>query len=136
MSSPSGTLCKSNKRLPALQMIWMFSKTGVPQNGWFIMENPIKIKIDDLGVPLFLETPILSKLGDPSRKRCLSTRSCTERSDRRSKCHLHPVMWLNVNLIVDSWAAAAAQAQAQASTLYRDSACLTIVIFCHSPLGS
>ena len=32
------------------------SKIGVPQSGWFIMELPIKM--DDLGVPLFLETPI------------------------------------------------------------------------------
>ena len=36
--------------------IWVFPKIGVPQNRWLIMENPIKM--DDLGVPLFLETSI------------------------------------------------------------------------------
>ena len=35
---------------------WRFPKIGVPQNGWFILENPIKM--DDLGEnPLFSETP-------------------------------------------------------------------------------
>ena len=34
---------------------WVFPKIGVPQDGWFIMEN--LIKMDDLGVPLFVETP-------------------------------------------------------------------------------
>ena len=28
--------------------IWVFPKIGIPQNKWFIMENPIKM--DDLGV--------------------------------------------------------------------------------------
>ena len=35
---------------------WMLPKIGVPQNGWLIMKNPIRM--DDLGVPLSLETPI------------------------------------------------------------------------------
>ena len=29
------------------RFIWVFPKIGVPQNGWFVMENPIKV--DDLG---------------------------------------------------------------------------------------
>ena len=40
------------------------SKIGVPQNGWFIREN--HIKMDDLGVPSFSETPIWDcSLGSP-----------------------------------------------------------------------
>ena len=41
-------------------LIWMFPKIGVPQNGWSIMENPIKM--DDLGVTLFSETSIYYKM--------------------------------------------------------------------------
>ena len=52
------TWCTCNVHLNHLlaKNIWMFPKIGVPENGWFIVGNPIKM--DDLGVPLFLETPI------------------------------------------------------------------------------
>ena len=43
--------CQNNTKA-----MWVFPKIGVPQNGWFIREN--LIKMDDLGVPLFLETPM------------------------------------------------------------------------------
>ena len=42
--------------------IWVFPKIGVPQNGWFRMENPMKM--DDLGVPLFSETRIYKDIYD------------------------------------------------------------------------
>ena len=41
--------------------MWMFPRIGVPQNGWLIMETPVKM--DDLGVPLFLETPMYLNVG-------------------------------------------------------------------------
>ena len=47
---PAGT--RKKKHPLERRFIWVFPKIGVPQNGWFIMENPIKIH--DLGVPLFL----------------------------------------------------------------------------------
>ena len=42
---------------------WVFPKIGVPQNGWFIRENPIEM--DYLGVPLFSETSTFTQKWGP-----------------------------------------------------------------------
>ena len=46
--------------------IRVFPKIVVPQNGWFMMEKPIKM--DDLGVPLFSETPIYYPESGPQKR--------------------------------------------------------------------
>ena len=50
-----GNSCRNFIPKPNLEDKWVFPKIGVPQNGWFIRDNPIRI--DDLGYHYFWETP-------------------------------------------------------------------------------
>ena len=65
---------------------WVFPKILVPQNGWFIMENPIKM--GDFGVPPFKETPKwCSDLVLLHQDKCKDVRMSALYL-RESKCHL------------------------------------------------
>ena len=54
--------------------MWVFPKIMVPQNGWFIIENPIRM--DDLGYHYFRKHPCHS-----IKKR---TKSCARGSSRQA----------------------------------------------------
>ena len=69
--------------------IWVFPKIVVPRNGWFIREN--LIKMDNLLVPLFLETPICGMFLSFKRTcLCLKHPECRSGSFSPPKTNLEP----------------------------------------------
>ena len=63
LGGPASMAFKNPRRYIFSPAIWVISKIGVSQNGWFIMENPIKpIKMDDFGGTIVCQVGVEPKI--------------------------------------------------------------------------
>ena len=84
-----------------LETMWVFPKIMVPQNGWFIMEIPIKT--DALGVPLFLETPTFVPFQNPHPTLVPSSQAAPKlRFDATGKW-LETIQWMHPKKKMPPW---------------------------------
>ena len=74
-SSRGRWVCSQQQKMIRI-VKWGFPEMGISKNGWFMNENPIPIKIDDLGVPLFRETTKCPSLTTTHTHTFLDSKSC------------------------------------------------------------